>query len=180
LIWREITGKSLKATIQLFHIEELARTLPEVSQFLRLDILMSSKNVKHARTEFINDPIRLDDKVGIAIAKILLLFGISLASHKDVITSGVCHLLQGWAVEIPRDEHEPVQQSYRSFLRIFTNTAINDSRAVSHPNMERDLRDAFEKGVEQAATILLEDSPKRCNKRVRHNKKRSIKRNQNT
>jgi hypothetical protein len=123
--------------------------------------------------------MHLDGEVGFALAKILLLFGISPASHEGMIADWIHRLLQGWAVKIPQDEHESLQQSFAAFYFVFTDGVYRDPRTISRPTMEKDIRNAFENGVVRAATELLQERSSRPNKRLRQKNKEFIRRHQN-
>jgi hypothetical protein len=179
LLWGEIPQNAIKGTLDFRSIEMLAQSSAAVNHVLRLPVLRSSRNVAEAREQFFNSQIALDDRVGIAIAKILLLFGFSPTSQIDMIVDGISHILQGWAVGIPQDNFECIRQSFRSFYLTFTDIIVGPAALVIS-GMESSLRDAFEKGVERAGTELLKDKPlKRSNQSVRKRHNKIVARHQN-
>lgn len=146
----------------------LAQASPAVNAILRLDILNNSRDVKEARTEFINNPVNLDGRVGMAIGNLCLLFRISFHSDQAVITEMIFHILQGWAIKIDISDEEARQQAFSSWIGQLekNDCSIELARAISI--MRPKLRDAFERGVQQAAQALLKDKPSRSNKKKRH------------
>jgi hypothetical protein len=156
-VWGAIEENAILETIELSILEAFANTSASVKHVLRLDIIGTSRDVREARTRFIKDPILLDDRVGKGVAKVMLLFGFSSASQGGMISDCVYHILQGWAVKIPQDDSDSIQQSFRAFYLEFTDIPI-DPQAVSRLAGEHNLRDAFEKGVARAATALLKDA----------------------
>ncbi|QDS68821.1 hypothetical protein FKW77_006412 [Venturia effusa] len=169
--WAEIDQEAISTVIGRRHLETLAAGSASVRSVLRLDILKTSDSVKAARTQFIANPIPLDGKTGMAIGNLCLLFGISFHSDQAVITEMVFHILQGWAIKIDIEDEEARQQAFSCFIGQLekNDCSIGLSSAISilRPKM----RDAFERGVQQAAQALLKDKASRPDQRKRRNRR---------
>jgi hypothetical protein len=125
--------------------------------------------VPDVRQAFLDDPITLDGHVGKAVAKILKLLGISIASDTEAILEGVYTLIQCWAVTVP-ENYENLMRSYDGFLVEFTTsskTLVADVAVVLAK-----LREAFELGVLRAANALMDDRRPRGCEHVRRRRKR--------
>jgi hypothetical protein len=162
LAWGEITQKSIHATLKFHSIENLARNSVAVNKFLRLDVLRLYGSVLRVRTHFLANPVVLDEQIGIAIAEVLLKLGFTVASGPAMITEGIYHLLQGWAVTIPLEDPNCLPRAFRGFRAYFL--SFSDSpmslSTLSQPTLVENISIAFEKGVEKAATALLNDLPR--------------------
>lgn len=169
--WAEIKQEAISTVISRRHLEVLAARSAAVRAVLRLDILEASSSVKAARTQFIENPVHLDGRVGMAIGKLCLLFGVSFHSDQAVITELIFHILQGWAIQIDISDEETQQQAFSSFVGQLENSDCSIVLASAISIMRPKLRDAFERGVQQAVQALLKDRVPRLSQRKRDNRK---------
>lgn len=173
LAWAEITKQAISEVIPCELLESLTETWPSCKKLLRLDILKNSSTIPIARQKFIDNPVHLDKKTGFAIGKICPFFGFSFQTDQAVITEIVYHLLQGWAVKIDVEDWVSQERACLAFVeQMQTSNKKEDgtiilATAVWGPK----LRDAFHRGVQQAAQALLKEKSNRPNKTKRFNRR---------
>jgi hypothetical protein len=123
LAYGEIAQNAIEVTISRDHIETLAQS-PIVGRFLRIDLLKNSVSVKSAQVNLSSTrhALSLDQKVGAAVAQLLLFFGFSFLTEESSLIEGTFSLLQGWMISIPLQYQDAISHSFEAFYKTFLHT----------------------------------------------------------
>jgi hypothetical protein len=147
LVWAEIKAPSITGVISTNDIEAYVRRWRGVRRLLRLDTIRQSTSINSLRKSFAQNPISLDAEIGLALGKLLHLFGIRPTSDNEAIAQLVYNLAQGWAVRVPvGDEGDDAIEGVRQAFLI----AFAGSEEFMGLQIEARVRAAFNEGLKKA------------------------------
>jgi hypothetical protein len=115
MVFGEITGRSIIRRVAFSDILALAETCSAVKGFLRLDRIEKSNGLRSVLKAFKKKPLQLDAEIGFALAKIMLLFGVTATADASVISAFMLRLLQNWLFFVPADCFQ-VEVAIRSII----------------------------------------------------------------
>jgi hypothetical protein len=104
LIWGEIPGVAISKTISLDELYKKTQECPALDRLLRLNVLESFKRLFPALKQFTANPVALDSTTAIGFAKLLIFFNITPAIPGQIISAGICRIINGWILKICREE----------------------------------------------------------------------------
>lgn len=162
-IWGEIGARAINCNISVVDLLRFSARRRKVRRFLRLHEFQACRTVIQLRIVFHGRTVLLDAEAGSAIAELLLLFGVTVASDEDVICTMIYCLLQGWVVCIRNDSRCAALQA---FLDMFTTTSRSDlisnrSATIVTAKVTR----AFNNAVDCALEALESETAFRLHKR---------------
>lgn len=112
--------------ISFLELEELAKSCPHVNDFLRLHLFKPPMKLKWIFQKMQRHPVELDRTVGIAIAKLMVCFGVDHEADASIIRSFFETFLQNWQIKVKSKDDS--RAAVQVFLRRFIADEVTEER----------------------------------------------------
>jgi hypothetical protein len=123
LVWHEITSSAMIRTVILDDFCAFVNGNWAVKRLMRLDTLASKRKLDEISRIFKRDPVKITNDIAVAIAELVLFFGLGHASRRENLARLVYEIAQGWSLK-PDDVS---QSSWQAKARWFTHTICRKS-----------------------------------------------------
>lgn len=132
--------------ISFLELEDLAKSCPHVNDFLRLHLFKPPMKLKWIFQKMQRHPVELDRAVGIAIAKLMVVFGVDHNVDSSIIGSFFETFLQNWQIKIKSKDDS--RAAVQVFLRRFIDGEVTDERQL-------ELMTCIEKAIEKRKNVRV-------------------------
>lgn len=123
LVWNEIVPSAMIKTVSLDNFCAFVNGNKDVKRLMRLDKLLSQGKLDEISRAFKRDNVQITDSIAVAIAELVIFFGLDHTSREESISSLVYEIAQGWALT-PDDV---AQSSWQTKAQWFTHTICRRS-----------------------------------------------------
>jgi hypothetical protein len=162
-IWGEIGHRAIYCDISLVDLLRFSARRRNVRRYLRLDEFEACRTVIQLRLAFHDRVVSLDAEAGSALAELLALFGVTVASDEDVICTMIYCLLQGWVVYIRNDSRSAALEAFLDVFMATSGDALISCRSIMI--MTAKVKRAFNNAVDCALDALESERAYRLRKR---------------
>lgn len=123
LVWNEIAPSAVIKTISINEFCAFVNGNKDVERLMRLDKLASNSKLDDISRMFKRDCFKITDSLAVAIAELVMFFGLDHTSCANMLSRLVYEIVQGWALT-PDDI---AQSSWQAKARWFTHTICRRS-----------------------------------------------------
>lgn len=123
LVWNEIGSSAMIKTVSLDDFCAFVNGNREVKRLMRLDKIASPSKLDEISRTFKRDGVKITDSIAVAIAELVMFFGLDHTSDREKFSCLVYEIAQGWALT----PESVAQSSWQAKAHWFTHTICRRS-----------------------------------------------------
>lgn len=123
LVWQEITSSAMIKTVSLDDFCRFVNGNSDVKRLVRLDKIASRSRLDEISRTLKRDRVQITDGIVVAIAELVMFFGLDHASSGESLSRLVYEIAQGWALA----PDGVTQSSWQTKAQWFTHTICRQS-----------------------------------------------------
>ena len=123
LVWQEIASSAMIKTVSLDELIRFVNGNRDVKQLMRLDKIASRSKLDEISRTLKRDCVKITDSIVVAIAELVMFFGLGHTSSGESLSRLVYEIAQGWALTLDG----VTQSSWQTKAQWFTHTICRRS-----------------------------------------------------
>lgn len=123
LVWQEIASSAMIKTVSLNELFGFVNGNRDVKRLMRLDTIASRSKLDEISRTLKRDGVMITDSIVVAIAELVMFFGLDHTSSGESLSRLVHDIAQGWALALDG----VTQSSWQTKAQLFTHTICRRS-----------------------------------------------------